>query len=336
MKISEISPLKHKKSMLKKKQTIIEEDLKDLGFGSKVAQQSKLRLLNPDGSFNVERTGLSFFSSISPYHALLTMPWWKFHIIVTAFFLSVNFIFALGYIACGAEALQGIHSTSTFGRFLEAFYFSVQTITTVGYGHINPSGFAANLLATFELYFGLLTFAVAAGLLFARFSRPVGKIIFSKKAIIAPYHDIKAFEFRIANARNNQLIEVQVKLTFARMEKIAGRRVRHFYDMTLERRKVAFLPLHWTIVHPIEKNSPLYGLTEKDLKKSEAEFLILITATDDTFSQIVHARTSYRFNEIIWGAKFKDMFQKSNSGHISVDLHRLHQYETLEQELDNQ
>ena len=126
--------------------------------------------------------------------------------------------------------------------------------------------------------------------------------------------------------------EVEVKVLFARMEETMGKRVRRFYDLKLERKKVAFLPLHLTTIHLIDKTSPLHGLNKADLEKAEAEFLVLITAIDDTFSQTVHARSSYRFDEIIWNAEFKDMFQKSDRGIISVDLHRLHKYNLLSED----
>ena len=316
--------------MLKRKRDISADELKDLGFGSKVTQQSRFRLLNHDGSFNVERRGLSFYSTLNLYHSLLTMPWWKFHLTILSSYLVINASFAMAFLLCGPNAIEGATGETLIERFLNAFFFSVQTFTTLGYGHLNPNGLAANFVATFASFFGLFGFAFATGLLFARFSRPTAKIIFSNLAIIAPYGGITAFEFRIANARRNQLNEVEVHVLYTQMETLDGKRIRRFYELVLERQKVAFLPLHLTVVHPIDKTSPLFGLTSEDLHETEAEFLILVTAVDDTFSQTVHVRSSYRYDEIVWGAKFRDIFKHSDKNVIQVDLHRIHEVERLE------
>jgi inward rectifier potassium channel len=172
---------------------------------------------------------------------------------------------------------------------------------------------------------GLLGFALATGLLFARFSRPTAKIIFSERAVVAPYRGITAFEFRIANARRNQLIEVEAKVLFARFEDSDGNSIRRFYTLALERNKVVFFPLSWTIVHPIDEASPLFGLTAADLTATNAEFLVLLTGIDETFSQTVHARSSYQADEVIWNAKFSSIFKKGGKGNtLSIDVRRLH------------
>ncbi len=300
-----------------------EEDLRDLGFGSRVSEEARLRLLNRDGTFNVNRRGISRFRAIGFYQALLTMSWWRFHAAILLSYLSVNAAFALGFLACGPNALQGLEARSLAGRFLEAFFFSVQTFTTVGYGHITPQSLAANLVATLDAFMGLMGFALATGLLFARFSRPTARICFSRNALVAPYQGAQAFEFRVINERRNVLIEVQAKVVFSRMEWSGDRRVRRFYPLALERDHVAFFPLHWTIVHPIQDDSPLSGLTQQALVESESEFLILITAIDDTFSQTVHTRSSYKAEEVLWDTRFKSMFGYDSEGVLSVDLKKL-------------
>jgi inward rectifier potassium channel len=304
-----------------------EED-RDLGFGTVVSRESRGRLLNRDGSFGVARTGLGFWAAISPYHALLTMSWVKFLSLAAVLYIFTNAIFACGYVLCGPEALQGIHDTRIHNEFLRAYFFSVQTLATIGYGHVVPSGLVANYLVTIESLVGLLGFALITGMLFARFSRPTAKILFSESAVVAPYRGISAFEFRIVNQRNNEIIDLEAKVLFSRMELSEGRRTRRFYELNLERKKVVFFPLSWTIVHPIDESSPLRAVTAEDLRESEAEFLILLTGIDETFSQTVHARSSYKAHEIVWGARFTNMFNRPDGGGpLTIDVSRLHSIE---------
>jgi inward rectifier potassium channel len=310
---------------------INKEDIRDLGFGSVVSQESRQRLLNRDGSFNVERTGLNFWVSMSPYHSLLTMPWWKFHSLVALSYLFANTLFATAYYLCGPDALQETGVPTHTNHFVRAFFFSVQTIATVGFGHVSPAGLAANTVVTIESLVGLLAFALATGLLFARFSRPTAKILFSRSAIIAPYQGQTAFEFRIANARKNQIVELEAKVLFSKFEDNQGRKIRRFFVLTLERDKVSFFPLSWTIVHPIDPSSPLYRMTKDDLQAADAEFLILLTGVDETFSQLVHARSSYKTEEIAWNMRFSNIFNPSSTRrHISIDVNRIDSIELAE------
>jgi len=306
-----------------------QEDLKDLGFGSRVSNQSAERLLNKNGSFNVQRSGLTFFSSLSPYHSMLTMSWWKFNFNILLYFLSINSLFALVFLLIGRTSLPGAAAGGIFEFYLDAFFFSVQTFTTVGYGVLAPQGTLANSIAALCAFVGLLSFAMATGLLFARFSRPTAKIIFSENAIITPFQDASALMFRIANARKNQLIELAVKILYSRLEFSDGRHVRRYYPLALVRDKVVFFPLHWTVVHKIDENSPLSGITQKRLEEETAEFLILLTGIDETFSQSVHARSSYRFDEIKWNVKFRDMFFVNKNNLLSADMQRLGDTEPL-------
>jgi len=301
----------------------------DLGFGGRVLQQSRRRFLNRDGTFNVRREGLSFFRSLSLYHAMLTVSWPRFFLTIAASYFLTNFIFAGAYVSCGPNGLRGAIGDSLGERFLEAFFFSVQTLATIGYGRVSPYGLAANVVVSVEALVGLLGFALATGLLFARFSRPSAQIAFSRNAIIAPFRDITAFEFRIVNERSNQLIEVEATVTLARLENVDGVRARRFHELALERKRVVFLPLHWVIVHPIDTKSPLWGVTKEAFDDSDAEILILLTAVDETFSQIVHARSSYKYAEVVWRARFADMFQKSDDGKVAIDLRRIHEIERV-------
>jgi inward rectifier potassium channel len=308
---------------------LAEDDInRDLGFGSVVSRESRQRLLNRDGSFNVRRAGMKPLASLSLYHSLLTITWPKFLALVIAAFLTLNASFGLAYLACGPEALRGASAADMGGsEFLRAFFFSVQTFATIGYGHISPAGLAANVLVTVEALVGLLLFALATGLLFARFSRPTAKVVFSENALIAPYRDGTAFEFRIINSRSNQLIEVECQVLFARFTRdISGRK---FAPLALERRKVTFFPLAWTVVHPIDASSPLFGLSHEQLAADNAEFLVLLTGFDETFSQTVHTRSSYKPEEVVWGAAFKNMYNPPRDGVLSVDIGRLHDFERV-------
>ncbi|NBB72886.1 MAG: hypothetical protein GVY35_04310 [Bacteroidetes bacterium] len=295
----------------------------DLGFGSKVADQARIRLLNRDGTFNVEREGLSFFKSLNLYHTLLSMSWWSFTLTAFAVYVVVNLGFAMAFVLCGADALAGSTATTGAGRLAEAFFFSVQTFTSVGYGALSPEGLLANGVATVDAFAGLLFFALVAGLVFARFAQPQPQIAFSEQAVIAPYRDHAALEFRIANQRQGQLIEVEAKVVLRLTLHQGDVRRARFYQLPLERDKVSFFPLHWTVVHPIDEASPLHGFTDEDLRATEAEILIQLTAIDETSSQGVHTRSSYRYDEIVTGAQFQGLLERAPDGGVRIDLHQL-------------
>ncbi len=300
---------------------------RDLGFGTRVAEQSRLRFLNRDGSFNVVRSGHPLWRRLNLFHAFLTMPWPYFFTILAGAYFLTNLLFALAYTACGTDALLGSAAHTPGERILEAFFFSVQTLATIGYGRLSPSGLAANSVATIEALVGLLGFALATGLLFARFSRPNAQILFSRHAVIAPYRGRTAFMFRLANVRTSQLIEGTVTLVLAWTERDGGRSVHRFHPLSLERPKVVFLPLQWVVVHDIDESSPLHGVNPEQLAASEAEFLILFTAVDETFSQTVYSRSSYKHHEVLWGARFADMFLPSGDGRVGIDLRKIHDVE---------
>jgi inward rectifier potassium channel len=215
------------------------------------------------------------------------------------------------------------------GSFADAFWFSVQTFATIGYGQIGPNGFGANAVVTVEALVGLMFQALATGLLFARFSRPTASILFSRLALIAPYNDGHSLQFRIANRRKNQIIQLEAQVLYSAMEPDGlGRRVRKYYSLPLERNKVTFFPLAWTIVHPITGDSPLSGKTASDLTDAEAEVLVLLSGIDDTFAQTVHARSSYRADEITWHARFVSIYAKGDNGsRVRADIGKLHDIE---------
>jgi inward rectifier potassium channel len=305
-----------------------EVETRDLGFGSVVAGKSRQRLLNADGSFNVTRTGLSLVTSLNLYHTLLTMSWRVFLSLTLLLFFTSNVIFGLLYSTLGAEALVDTSGDPTMSLFVRGFFFSVQTFATIGYGTIHPVGLVANLLVTMESYYSLLANALITGVVFARFARPTARIVFSEKAVIAPYRKVTGLMFRIVNGRNNQLINVTATVMFSRFVNVKGKPERRFDFLGLERESIAFFPLSWTVVHPIDDSSPLFGMSEQDIRDSDAEILVLLSATDETFAQVVHSRSSYKPKELALGYKFVSIYNKTREGEpISIDVRKLSQIE---------
>jgi inward rectifier potassium channel len=305
-----------------------EETPKDLGFGT-ASQEKGVRLLNQDGTFNIERRGLTKEWSTNMYHTLITMSWSRFNLLVLCIYLVANLLFASLYLIAGTDSLEGAKGINMMGKFWDAFFFSAQTITTVGYGKISPQGFYPNIIASVESMIGLLGFALATGLLYGRFSRPVSKILYSHNALIAPFHDGRGFMFRLANARKNQLIEAEMQVVFSLNKTVNGKSGRTFHTLKLEREKINFIWSSWTIVHPINEESPFYGLSLEDLINAEAEITILLKAFDDSFSQTVYSRSSYKAEEFVWGAKFSNIHGRTKDGNYA-DLHRIGEFEKAE------
>lgn len=280
------------------------------------------RAINKDGSFNVDRRGGSW-RNIHPYLHLINAGWPAFLGIVCLAYLIVNTLFALIYFGLDPAQVQGTESSRGFSRFLNDFFFSAHTLTTVGYGNLAPVGVAGNSVAAFEALVGLMGFALATGVLFGRVSKPSAKIGFSEKILIAPYQDRTSLQFRIVNLRSNVLIELSAIVTLMTVENSGGKLTRQFRVLPLERDGVFFFPLTWTIVHPIDESSPLFGKTAQELERTQAEVLILIKGFDDTFSQTVNARYSYRYDEMAWGAKFNTAFHIDDGGHMVLDIDRV-------------
>jgi inward rectifier potassium channel len=280
------------------------------------------RVINEDGSFNVRRRGVKW-QDVNLYLRLINLSWPEFLVTVFFAYLTVNAIFALGYFLLGAPQLQGSDAPTAFGRFLNDFFFSAQTLSTVGYGAMAPRGAAAGTLSSIESLFGLMGFALATGLLFGRFSRPSAKIGFSRNMLVAPYQDATSLQFRVVNLRVNSIIELEARVMLMTVEENGGELKRKFTLLELERRSIIFFPLTWTVVHPIDKDSPLFGKTAQDLERLHAEVLILLKGFDDTFSQTVHARYSYRYEEIKWNARFAPAFSVDDSGAAVVDIDKV-------------
>lgn len=296
----------------------------DSGFGTNPEDQPE-RLVNKDGSLNVIRTGLGFFEHLSVFHELIRMSWWKFNILVILSYVIINLFFGTIYYVLGLEGL-GLTETGNFADdFLHTFYFSAQTFSTVGYGRINPVDHASSIVAVIEMLVGMMYLALAAGLLYGRFSRPVSRIVFSNHALMAPYRGGKGLMFRMSNAKNNLIIEVEVQWLLTMKIEENGKKVRKFYQLELERTRINMLALTWTVVHPVDENSPINGFELKDLVEADAEFLVLVKGMNDTFSQTIHARTSYKAKDIIWNAKFSNIYHAVDKKTI-VRIDKIGQY----------
>jgi inward rectifier potassium channel len=280
------------------------------------------RVINKDGSFNVIRRGTTW-RDLHPYLYLINAGWPWFLTLLFLSFVTANTLFALAYFSLGPGQLAGGDAPSTAGRFLKAFFFSAHTLSTVGYGNIAPQTVASNFLSAFEAMVGLMGFAVATGLLYGRFSRPSARIGFSASMLVAPYRGGTSLQFRILNQRANLLMEVEAKVLLMTVEGPQDDLKRTYHTLTLERSGIQFLPLTWTVVHPIDEQSPLAGRTAADLESLQVEFLILIKGYDDSFSQTVHTRYSYRYDELLWGQRFAPAFHVDSVGDLVLDTDRV-------------
>lgn len=298
------------------------------GFSDRAENEGQ-RLLNKDGSYNVEKSGLTFFERFSLFHWLLNLKLYKFVIFLFCVYLIVNGVFAVLYMLCGEHAISGASQLNTTNHFLHCFFFSTQTITTVGYGALHPVSTAALIIASVESFAGLLGFAIATGLLYSRFARPKARIIFSKNALISPYKERKALMIRLANAKESQLTQLVASMTFSQLEDRDGEKFRRYYLMQLEIEKINVLATSWTLVHPIDDKSPIYGSNKSDLENAKAEIMLQIQAYDETYAQQIQTRTSFTAVEMIWDAKFVRILGHNDAGKATLNLEGLSSYEAV-------
>lgn len=299
----------------------------ELGFGRKVMTDG--RMMNADGSFNVERETMGFWDNT--YHQLIIMPWAAFFLLCFCCFIVLNTVFATAYCLIGIEHLSGVQPGSLFDNFANAYFFSSQTLTTVGYGHISPQGLITSILASVESFAGLLAFALVSGLLYGRFSRPQAKIVFSEHMLIAPYNNGRALMFRMSHASKSELIETEVQMMVAINQRDeAGNVLRNYYPLGLEINKISFFSLSWTLVHPLDEKSPVFGFSEQDLAEANAEVMVLVKATEETNQQMVHARRSYTTEEMVWNARFGPIISRNKKGQPQVLTRHIGAYEAVE------
>lgn len=296
------------------------------GFGSNAGDYGG-RFINKDGNPNKEILGVTFLNRISWYHTMLALPRWKFLLIIFSFYIVINVIFASIYYFVGVEHLNGIESKTEIGKFGAAYFFSAQTFTTVGYGHISPSGFITSALAAGEALVGLLSFAIATGLFYGRFSKPRAYLRFSSNAVVAPYKNITALMLRLAPYKNTMLTDAEAKLTFAMSVEENGKMINKFFPLNLEFSKANFLSLNWTIVHPITEESPFYNFSAADFATINGEIFVFIKAFDDMFSNTVVDRSSYTLREVVVGARFLPMYYRNTGGNKTIlDIEKLNSF----------
>ncbi|HPH31648.1 MAG TPA: ion channel [Chitinophagaceae bacterium] len=292
-------------AMMKRFRNMRSED--NTGFGNSSNNSGRF-FDRRTGGANVHKKGVSLLNRYSWYHTMLGMPRGKFLSLLLLIYVSVNLVFAGIYYLIGVEHLAGIERSHNLKEFSEVFFFSTQTFTTVGYGRISPTGFLTSAISTFEAFIGLLSFAIATGLFYGRFSRPQAFLKFSDTALVAPYKDGSALMFRMTPFKNNLLSEAEVKLTLAMRVEENGKIVNKFFTLPVEIDKLNSFSLSWTIVHPLNEKSPLAGFTEEDFGNTDLELMVFVKAFDEIFSNTVVARWSYITKEFVWGARFNPMF----------------------------
>jgi len=301
--------------------------IQDPGFGEKYAGKTK-RIINKDGSFNIHRAGADG-PIRNLYQHLIGMDLVYFLILLLLGYFSMTLVFALAYFAFGEDVILGFNAKLSQRFFLSCWYLSVQTFTTVGYGGLAPKGVGPNIVAALEAFTGLLSFAFATGLLYGRFSRPRAKMLFSNNALVAPYDDSSGLMFRVVNRKQNVLMNMHAQVILMMQDGEKLQQNRSYFGLDLEISHIQFMPLSWTLVHPISKTSPLAGITKEQLVARNAEVLILLSGFDDTFNQDVHARFSYTADEIVFDAKFEPALEMDEQGEIIMDIHNIHNYNTI-------
>lgn len=299
----------------------------ELGFGSKNYANSVRFIKN--GAINVHRTGLGGLNNLDIYHWLISATKTRLTLAICIWYILINLLFGAVYYLIGPEYFGGLDADTDLQKFINLFFFSAQTITTLGYGHIYPIGNTASTAASIESLMGLLSFAIATGIIFGRFSRPRADILYSRNILISPYQGVTGLMFRITNKKQYELIESEANVTMTMKNPSTNRR--EFFNLNLEISRINFLALSWTIVHPISEESPIYGLNIKELEERDAEIIILIKAINDTVSQTVYSRHSYKIHDFVENAKFKPLNpEASKSGKLRISVTDIHHFDPVQ------
>lgn len=296
----------------------------DLGLSSKVGSDDG-RALNKDGTFNIERIG----GVINVYHWLVSIKWSHFLLLIFGLYMMANFIFATIYVIIGVNHISGISGESWWRDFGHAYFFSAQTLTTVGYGALAPKGFLTSMVASLEAVIGLLSFSLATGLFYGRFARPNKSFIYSNIAVIATGEEHPKLMLRLANKYNHNLLNLEAQVLATMIINDNGNPKRTYQNLKLEVSKVIMLPLNWTLVHVIDQDSPLHEMTALDFEESKVEILVMMKAHDESFGTEVYSRSSWRYDEVIFNARFKTPYYFNEQGKTIFDVSLLDAYEPL-------
>jgi inward rectifier potassium channel len=280
-----------------------------------------------DGRFQIAGLGVWHAYWRDPYHLLLSIPWLGFLSVIAVSYLAINTLFAIAYLA-GGDCIENARP----GSFLDHFFFSVQTLASIGYGAMYPKTIYANSVVTVEAMVGLIGVAVSTGLAFARFSRPTARIVFSRPAIIAPHNGIPTLMFRTANQRRNLILEAQIQVYLMRDEiSQEGQPMRRIYDLKLLRHRSPSFTLSWTVMHPIDKNSPLYGVTPESLFQTQTTIVISLSGIDESVAQVIHSRHVYAAQDLFWNHRFVDIIHNTLNGDRYIDYNDFHQVLPIEE-----
>ncbi|MGB0891766.1 MAG: ion channel [Flavobacteriaceae bacterium] len=295
--------------------------IKDPGFGHNT-KKNALGIINKDGSSNVIHTNRKF-SADDLYSFFIELSWWQFFALVILGYTVLNIIFGFIYMSIGIEQITP--SKGNFiDDFLNGFFFSCQTLTTVGYGGIAPQGITANIVAAFEAMIGLLSFSFITGLLYGRFSKAKASIHFSDNLILRDFKDDKALMFRLMNSRKTVMIEPEITVTLSLNEKDKENKYkRQFYKLKLERDKIMYLPTIWTIVHEIDKESPLYKYSKKEIAELDGELYILVQYHEESFGQKVYQIASYDFSKMQVDVQYTPSHYFDEEGYTVLDHDKL-------------
>ncbi|MBS1615274.1 MAG: Inward rectifier potassium channel Irk [Bacteroidetes bacterium] len=303
-------------------------NLENTGFPTSTGKAGT-RMIDRTGAARIRKSGFAFWRKISIYHSLIQMPRWKFLFLVFAFYTLMNLAFALIYFALGTEHLAGAEAaTSSWQQFVEAFFFSAQSLTTVGYGRVAPVGLITNTIASGEALVGILSFAVVTGIFYGRFSRPRAYLLFSKNMLVAPFRNGRALMFRLASYKNNFLTDVEASAMLVLHQPKGESRDSKYFTLKLDISRISALALNWTVVHVMDEHSPLFGMEAQSLIEQNAELIVSIKAFDDNFSNTVQQRSSYTHHDLVYGARFLPMFQHSDTkGLVIMALDKISDYE---------
>jgi inward rectifier potassium channel len=285
---------------------------------------SRVSIFKPPGAdYEIRVVGARATPLRDFYHGLLRLPWWATLTTVAVAVLAANVLFALAYVEVGGVA----HAAP--GSFADAFFFSVQTMGSIGYGIMYPESRLANLLVVAESITGLSLFALVTGLVFAKFSRSTGRIVFSREAVISPVDGVPTLSFRIGNERGNRIIDAQIRVVLVRTERRAeGDTFYRMRDLKLSRGQALTLARSWSVLHPMDDESPLRGQSQEAFVAADSELQVLVTGLDDVTMQTVAAIHQYFGHQVIWGARHVDVLSEDSQGSLTLDLRRFHDRES--------